>query len=117
MWFINGDANLSANAIKAIENPVNINFINAASLWEIAIKVNIGKLTLTKPYRVIIREIEDNFFEILPITFNHTLKLIDLPLHHRDPFDRLIIAQALAENMAVITRDEKFKNYPINMIW
>ena len=117
MWFVNGDPLLGANAKKSIESIDNKNFISVASLWEIAIKVNIGKLSLSKPFHTIKKQIEDNNIELLPIDFNHTLQLVSLQLYHRDPFDRLIIAQAMTEQMAVITKDEHFKKYSIKIIW
>ncbi|MBF0103282.1 MAG: type II toxin-antitoxin system VapC family toxin [Desulfobacterales bacterium] len=117
MWFVNGDQMLGDGARKSIENIGNQNFISVASLWEIAIKINIGKLSLSKPYHYIKQQIEENHIELLPINFSHTLQLVNLPLYHRDPFDRLIIAQAMTENMVVITKDENFKNYPIQIVW
>jgi PIN domain nuclease of toxin-antitoxin system len=117
MWFVNGDPMLGRNAKKSIENTANQSFMSVASLWEMAIKINIGKLSLSKPYHLIEQQIEDNRIELLPIRFNHTLQIVNLPLYHRYPFDRLIIAQAIAENMTVITKDDNFKSYPINIIW
>ena len=117
MWFVNGDPMLGDGAKKSIESIDNKNFVSVASLWEIAIKINIGKLSLSKPYYTIKQQIEDNYIGLLPIAFDHTLQLVSLPLYHRDPFDRLIIAQAMAENMAVVTKDGNFNNYPIQIIW
>ena len=117
MWFVNGDAHLGTNARQRIENPDNTNYMSVGSLWEIAIKINIGKLTVSYPYDTVIQQIEENEIELLPIKFIHTQQLIDLPLHHRNPFDRLIIAQAMAENMVVVTKDENFNCYPIEIIW
>ena len=117
MWFVNGDTQLGVNARQRIEHPDNTNYMSIGSLWEIAIKINIGKLRLLYPYDTVIQQIEENGIELLPIKFIHTQQLIDLLLHHRDPFDRLIISQALTENMTVITRDENFNLYPIEIIW
>jgi len=117
MWFVNGDPMLGKAAKDAIENLENKALMSVASLWEIAVKVNIGKLSLSRPYTEIKDRMEENFIELLPITFDHTVLLTDLPLHHRDPFDRLIIAQAMTEKMTVLTKDENFKHYPIDIIW
>lgn len=117
MWFVNGDPMLGKAAKDAIENLENKILMSVASLWEIAVKVNIGKLSLSRPYTEIRDQMEENFIELLPITFDHTIQLTDLPLHHRDPFDRLIIAQAMTEKMAVLTKDENFKHYPVDIIW
>ena len=117
MWFVNGDPMLGKAAKDAIENLENKALMSVASLWEIAVKVNIGKLSLSRPYTEIKDRMEENFIELLPITFDHTVLLTDLPLHHRDPFDRLIIAQAMTGKMTVLTKDENFNHYPIDIIW
>jgi PIN domain nuclease of toxin-antitoxin system len=117
IWFINGDTELSKKARELIEADNSINFISIASLWEIAIKVSLGKLQLNTSFEEINRQIEINGFQWLPITFDHTLILSKLPFHHRDPFDRMIIAQRIANNLTIISRDSNFKNYEINVFW
>lgn len=117
MWFVNGDPSLAKKAKEVIESTDNQRFLSVASLWEMAIKINIGKLSLSQPYHLVKQQIEDNDIELLPIEFDHTLQFVSLPLHHRDPFDRLIIAQAMTEAMTVITKDENFKHYPIEIVW
>jgi PIN domain nuclease of toxin-antitoxin system len=92
IWFINGDNQLSAKAIEKIESDDAINFISIASIWEIAIKISLGKLELRKPFSEIESQIQENGFQILPITIRDTLVVSSLPFYHRDPFDRLIIA-------------------------
>jgi PIN domain nuclease of toxin-antitoxin system len=118
LWFINGDAQLSKNAREAIGNPDAIKFISIASFWEIAIKVNLGKLSLDMPYNDLRQQVTDNGFEILPITFSHTAELISLDLHHRDPFDRIIIAQAKSERLILISKDGNFEKYDqLKLLW
>ena len=117
IWFINGDTELSKKARELIEDDNSINFISIASLWEIAIKVSLGKLQLNTSFEEINRQIEINGFQWLPITSDHTLILSKLPFHHRDPFDRMIIAQSIANNLTSISRDSNFKNYEINILW
>jgi len=85
IWFLNGDNNLSDKAKKAIEEIDVINFISIASLWEISIKISLGKLELSTPFAEIAEQIDHNGFQILPITFEDTLILSTLPFHHRDP--------------------------------
>src|SRR3712207_310151 len=100
LWFVMGDAKLSAAARSAIEEPANGKFVSIASAWEIAIKTSIGKLTLGEPFEVLVpREIRQNGFHLLPIELTHLAELVKLPLRHRDPFDRLLIAQGTAEAM------------------
>ncbi len=88
-----------------------------ASIWEMAIKVSLGKLRINYPFKSVFNQIEINGFEILPIVFDHTLLVTQLEFHHRDPFDRILIAQAISENMTIISRDENFDNYQVEVIW
>ncbi len=118
LWFINGDEQLSGKAKNAIADPDAIKYISIASFWEIAIKVNLGKLSLDMAYQDLRQQVIANGFEILPITFEHTIELVSLDLHHRDPFDRIIIAQALSENLVVISKDGNFSKYnKLQLLW
>ncbi len=117
IWFINGDNELSRNARELIEADDSVNFISIASIWEIAIKISLGKLQLNTSFEEIDRQIDNNGFHLLPITFEHTLLLSRLPFHHRDPFDRMIIAQSVANRLTVISKDSNLKNYTINLFW
>jgi PIN domain nuclease of toxin-antitoxin system len=117
IWFINGDHQLSANAIQKIESDDAINFISIASIWEIAIKISLGKLELRKPFSEIESQIQENGFQILPITIQDTLIVSSLPFHHRDPFDRLIIAQSLHHKISIITKDDIFRKYSTDIFW
>ena len=118
LWFINGDEQLSGKAKNAIADPDAIKYISIASFWEIAIKVNLGKLSLDMAYQDLRQQVVANGFEILPITFEHTIELLSLDLHHRDPFDRIIIAQALSENPVVISKDGNFSRYnKLQLLW
>lgn len=92
IWFIEGSKELSRTARQTIEIENADNYVSIASLWEIAIKVSLGKLELKTPFNQIDRQITQNGFEILPVTFEDTLIVSALPFHHRDPFDRIIIA-------------------------
>jgi len=117
IWHINGDPELSLNARRAIESENTINFVSIASLWEMAIKINLGKLELQTPFSQIGRQIEANGFEILPVTFEDTLTLSTLPLYHRDPFDRIIIVQSFNNRLNLISRDKNFDLYKARVIW
>ena len=118
LWFINGDELLSAPAKNAILSPDSTKYLSIASLWEIAIKVNIGKLELDMPYKKLRTHISENGFELLPITFEHTLALSTLELYHRDPFDRIIIVQAMTEKFRVISLDKNFSKYKgLQVLW
>jgi PIN domain nuclease of toxin-antitoxin system len=113
-----GDARLSATARGLIEDATNERLVSAASLWEIAVKVSIGKLTLTEPFEVIIpRELSQNGFQILSITVAHLTILCSLPFHHRDPFDRLLVAQAMSDKMPLVSIDGVVDAYPVTRLW
>ncbi|TYQ28691.1 type II toxin-antitoxin system VapC family toxin [Pseudanabaena sp. UWO311] len=118
LWFIEGNQNLSLTAKNAIESPTNQRYLSIASLWEIAIKVSIGKLeigmTLTE---LVNREVYGNAIEMLEIQSHHLDTLAGLPFHHKDPFDRLILSQGLTEKMPIVTKDGLFANYPVTLIW
>ena len=118
LWFIGGSERLSSNAREFMEDFDNELFMSIASLWEIAIKVSINKLDLAEPFDTFIPEkIEENEINILQISISHLSEMMSLPFHHRDPFDRLIIAQSIVEELPVIGCDGFFQSYDIDMIW
>lgn len=117
LWFISGDDRLSKNARHAIETVEALSWISIASLWEIAIKTKIGKLDIGMPFKDLRRHIEKNGFEVLAVRFEHILLISELPLHHQDPFDRLIIAQSQIEKRVIITKDPTFKSYGVETLW
>lgn len=118
LWFLLDNPKLSTMARDAIADPDNDIAISPATYWEIAIKISLNKYTLPEPYEEFIeREIVKNQSYILPIVPRHTAVLTSLPFHHRDPFDRLIIAQAMVEQMLVISGDAAFAAYSVTRIW
>ena len=93
-------------------------FLSVASIWEMLIKVQLGKLHLPRPAGpFVIKKLAENRIETLPIDLNHLLAFEGLPMHHRDPFDRMLIAQALEENLPIVTADPLFARYPVKVIW
>ncbi len=118
LWFISEDKKLSDRARRLILDSSSEVFLSIASLWETAIKVNIGKLALDKPFNQLFPdELDSHGIEILAITIDSLVQLTALPPHHRDPFDRLIIAQALVENLPIISVDRNFDAYDIDREW
>lgn len=118
LWFIGGHSSLSQHARTLIEDMANQRFMSVASLWEMAIKLSLGKLTLAQPFELLIPEqMKTNSIELLAIELDHLASVTKLPFHHRDPFDRLLIAQALVEQMSVISADGAFDAYPIQRLW
>ena len=113
IWWLANDSTLSQVAKKAISNPDNLVFISAASAWEMAIKKSLGKLDVPDDLAI---QIKNHNFQPLSITINHGLAIEKLPYHHNDPFDRMIIAQAICESMTIITRDKKFSSYKISIL-
>jgi PIN domain nuclease of toxin-antitoxin system len=118
LWFIEGSVQLSATARKLIDDLANQSFVSVASVWEIAIKVSTGKLILHQPFEEFIpNQLTNNGFELLNIELGHTNLIATLPFHHRDPFDRMLIAQALHEQMPIIGSDAAFDAYGVTRLW
>lgn len=118
LWFISGNDRLSDTARNYITDFNNELSLSIASLWEIAIKTSIGKLELLKPFdQLIPDQLEKNAIDILPVELKHVSAIINLEFHHRDPFDRIIIAQGLTEQISIITSDSFFTKYPVDIIW
>lgn len=118
LWFVLNDPQLSGPAQTLINDPANDILISPASYWEIAIKVGLGKLNLHAAYDDFMnRGIIGNDFEILPVEPRHTSLLTTLPLHHRDPFDRLLVAQALVEAVPLVSGDSILDAYGVNRRW
>jgi PIN domain nuclease of toxin-antitoxin system len=118
LWFYLSDPQLSPTASAAIMDPANEKWVSPASYWEIAIKISTGKYVLAQPYEDFWRNaIDANGFQILPILPRHTALLTTMPYHHRDPFDRLIVAQALAEGMSVVSADPNIDAYGVARVW
>lgn len=118
LWFVSDSDKLSTNARHFIADLENELFLSVASLWEIAIKTSLGKLELLRPFdQLIAEQIQLNTITVLPIQIHHLSEVIDLPFHHRDPFDRLIIAQSIVEQLPVITKDSAFSQYQARLIW
>lgn len=118
IWWDSDPTRLSAHALAACQNPENRLLLSVASVWEMQIKMQLGKLRLSLPLREIIEtQQRTNQIAVLPITLPHVLVLDTLPTHHKDPFDRLLVAQAIIEDAGLITKDEVFAHYPVKVIW
>lgn len=118
LWFFWDDPQLSPSAKSSIEDPDNLKLISIASCWEVAIKAGLGKLDLGEPSGPFLRrEIASNNFDLLPISLEHAAMVEGLAPHHRDPFDRLLVAQAMAENLSLVGRDPVFDQYGVRRMW
>lgn len=117
LWAIIEDKKLSRRARELFVGPSDL-WLSVASVWEIMIKVQTSRLPLPSPAGpYIVRKLTDNRIDVLPINLDHVLRVEDLPLHHRDPFDRILVAQSLEEHLPLITADPVFDQYPIELIW
>ena len=118
LWFYLGDPQLSSTARGLIDDPANTKLVSPASYWELAIKVSLGKYVLTESYDDFVQHaIFDNGFVILPVEPRHTAALIPLPHHHKDPFDRLLVAQVVVEGIPLVSGDSLLDRYPITRLW
>ncbi len=117
LWATNDVERLSPTAVTAVQNPANEVLVSIASAWEIAIKVSIGKFKMPTPLAPYLqRLLARHGFTLLPIRFSHLQALEKLPLHHRDPFDRLLVAQAIDEDATLITVDSQLRRYRVRTI-
>src|SRR4030042_6126820 len=117
IWFVEDDDQFPESLKRIIEKPSNDIYLSIASIWEMAIKIQLKKLDIEKSIKEIIELVSFNGFELLPILPEHIIKLSSLDFHHRDPFDRIVIAQGLVENQVVVSKDKVFDAYGVNRIW
>jgi PIN domain nuclease of toxin-antitoxin system len=118
LWFIANDPRLSSQAQSLIEAPANRRLLSMASLWEMAIKVSLGKLTLAQSFdQFIPRQLQLNQIEVLAIELPHVAAVAAMPFHHRDPFDRLLAAQCQIEGLPIVSADPVFDAYAIRRVW
>lgn len=112
LWFLSGDSKISKEMVEIIADKSQTKFISMATLWEVAIKLSTGKLILSEPIE---DYIDGENIKLLPIKLSHVHQIKSLPFYHRDPFDRMLIAQAKVENLVLVSEDAQFKNYEVNL--
>ncbi|MGF7217975.1 PIN domain nuclease of toxin-antitoxin system [Spirosoma lacussanchae] len=117
LWLLDDETSIPSATLSQLKNPANALYVSSASIWEIAIKRSLGKLTLNRPTQALIDELPRVGITLLPVLSSHILQVETLPFHHKDPFDRIIIAQALVENWSVVSRDTNFPLYPVQVLW
>ncbi|HEY3330673.1 MAG TPA: type II toxin-antitoxin system VapC family toxin [Capsulimonadaceae bacterium] len=117
LWYAAGDPHLSATALAAVNAPNASSVVSAATLWEIAIKVGLGKLSLGEPTADFWARHSQNGVELLQISAEEALYVETLPLHHRDPFDRILIAQSIIYQIPIISKDGVYDQYGVSRIW
>ena len=118
LWWVSDAEGISETARDAIQNPENSLLVSAVCGWEIAIKAGLGRLELDSPPASFVSEhLNRNSMGVLPISMHHALEVYDLPPHHRDPFDRLLIAQSRSEGLPIISSDAVFARYDVAVVW
>ncbi len=118
LWLLDGDTRLSRRCRQVFLDRANELHLSVASLWEIAVKLSLGKLALAADWHgTLLREMRANAVHWLPIEPKHCLGVVHLPFHHRDPFDRMLVAQAVAEDMTLLTADPQLRGYAVTCIW
>ena len=117
IWFITLDKNLPDKTKSIIEDADNRCWVSIASLWEIGIKHSLGKLNIEIRLDELFKIIEESGFEILTITPQHTLAVASLAFHHRDPFDRMLVSQAISDKLIIVTKDSILKQYAVETLW
>ncbi|MEG5033991.1 type II toxin-antitoxin system VapC family toxin [Microcoleus sp. AT3-D2] len=117
LWYLEDSKNLSSKAAEIIEDPSNTLRVSIASLWEISIKLGLGKLSLQNSFSELEEVLQQLKIEVLPITFSDTECYLNLPLHHRDPFDRILVAQAINHSLVLVSRDVAFDAYDLQRVW
>ncbi|HZH34852.1 MAG TPA: type II toxin-antitoxin system VapC family toxin [Pyrinomonadaceae bacterium] len=115
IWFLEGNPKLSNERQQIITVAQNDVFVSIASLWEMAVKISLGKLTLCQPLADVVKQLAADNIETLPILPPHVLQVSTMPFHHRDPFDRIIIAQSDIENLPIMTDDQEFAAYGVKL--
>jgi PIN domain nuclease of toxin-antitoxin system len=118
LWFLEGNKSLSKKAKEIIVNPKNKTFVSIASIWEMGIKISLNKLQLELSLEELKQVLIANEIEILPMDFDHIIELSKLAYHHRDPFDRFLICQAMSEKLTILSKDTNFKLYKqVKVLW
>nr|VFJ48958.1 MAG: PIN domain nuclease, a component of toxin-antitoxin system (PIN domain) [Candidatus Kentron sp. DK]VFJ58802.1 MAG: PIN domain nuclease, a component of toxin-antitoxin system (PIN domain) [Candidatus Kentron sp. DK] len=118
LWLGSSPEKISSDALSAYRNPNNEIFLSLVSVWEIQIKEQLGKLSLDVSLGKLLHEQRvRNITDFLPIRLSHILALKELPFHHKDPFDRLLISQAIQEEMTLVSSDAIFSEYPVSILW
>lgn len=118
LWWVTASPEFSRRARDLVADSTNEIFFSAASGWELAIKAGLGRVRLPEdPERFIPTQVAANAFEVLPVHLRHALQVFALPALHRDPFDRMLVAQAIVEGMAILSSDPLIARYPVEVVW
>ena len=117
LWWLARPDRVSREVTAIISDETNEIFVSTATFWELAIKSSIGKITLSKDVHSLATELHEDGLVLLPVQPEHCSTVASLPFHHRDPFDRMLLAQALTEDFTLLSRDKEFGSYPVRVVW
>jgi len=117
IWYVEDDPRLPGHIRRMLKNDFNDIYVSLISFWEISIKSRLGKLSMSKSLADVVSSLDDNYFQFLTVHLDHIFCLNTLELHHKDPFDRMLLAQALAEDFALVSCDDVFDQYEIQRFW
>jgi PIN domain nuclease of toxin-antitoxin system len=117
IWWDSDPSRLSAPALSALRDPANETWLSVASIWEMVIKADLGKLTLRLPLASVVAQQQKNGLQILPVNLAHALAVVGLPSVHKDPFDRMLVAQTNVEGAELVSADQVFRQYPVRILW
>lgn len=117
LWFFDDVDRLPKKVLGTILDPANEKYVSIASAWELAIKIGLGKLRFEGGVAQFLKVINENGFELLPVNENHVKRVENLPFLHRDPFDRILVASAMAEGMCLVTADASVRQYDVASLW
>ena len=118
VWMHDAPQKLSRTVTNKITDATNQIYLSVASVWELQIKIKLGGFSFSDKFETVIRQQQEtNFLQILPVELSHALHLENLPLHHKDPFDRLLISQSVVENMTLVSADKRLSAYDLNLLW
>jgi PIN domain nuclease of toxin-antitoxin system len=117
LWFVSGDRRLGATARRALDHAKATPLLSVASVWELAIKSSLGRLELPEPLDQYLARKSSTNLRLLSLDLAHVVAVERLPFHHHDPFDRVLVAQALTERLPIVTRDEALRKYGVDVVW
>ena len=118
LWSVEDESKLPPRVARLLANGRNRQFVSIATIWELATKVSIGRLRLTRPFDVVMRDaVEIHGYELLEVSVEHALRVATLPPLHGDPFDRMLVAQAIEERCTLVTSDRALDSYPVETLW
>lgn len=117
LWWLADPTKIGETARSQLCDPANTVFVSVVTFWELSIKISLGKLSLARDISRLVAELPDDGMRLLEISTDHCVTVAKLPFHHRDPFDRMLLSQAIREDLTLLSCDQEFQNYPVRLLW